>query len=386
MQRAARERTIRFGLSAAAILLTLVAAEIGVRIHESLGSGDDILAASSEGVPLHIVVDAPELYRLNPEHPRISSQGLRNRELPFLKPSGAGRILVLGDSVTYGPGVAAERTFSAQLEALLRETGANADVVNAGVPGYSTYNEFEFYRSRGAAFDPDIVLLVVCMNDVANPRTHWNQYAQIADIPADAIPNPHYDQEVILPRLERARADGAGGSRLLALLRDRFPQLLGEVPRPSEGVPDIRARPQTFITGEDDLGIERLLDEESPEWRWLAGMIGRLRSAVEADGATFALVVMPLAYQLDADYPYFPQAVFARMCERERMLCLDLLAAMRAHTKRDLFLMDRLGSYDIWHLTKPGHSVVARALADFFASRPELRRKLRAGPRSPGNR
>ena len=41
------------------------------------------------------------------------------------------------------------------------------------------------------------------------------------------------------------------------------------------------------------------------------------------------VVVSPLAYQLDPEYPFLPQAQFARYCEERSLACLDLLPMLR---------------------------------------------------------
>lgn len=48
------------------------------------------------------------------------------------------RIVALGDSLTAGPGLEAEKTFPVRLESALRERGHDVTIVNAGVSGDTT--------------------------------------------------------------------------------------------------------------------------------------------------------------------------------------------------------------------------------------------------------
>ena len=48
-----------------------------------------------------------------------------------------------------------------------------AEVINAGVPGYTAYNELHFYQDHARPFTPDVVLVGFCMNDVVDPENHW---------------------------------------------------------------------------------------------------------------------------------------------------------------------------------------------------------------------
>jgi lysophospholipase L1-like esterase len=90
----------------------------------------------------------------------INSRGLRDREITLTRPPGTARILVVGDSFTYGSGVAAEETYPKRLERLLAErTGAPVEVINAGVSGYGTVHEAAFLRAEGWGYEPDVVVV-----------------------------------------------------------------------------------------------------------------------------------------------------------------------------------------------------------------------------------
>ncbi|MBV9324661.1 MAG: hypothetical protein JO352_12830 [Chloroflexi bacterium] len=85
------------------------------------------------------------------------------------KPAGEFRIVVLGDSYTVGGQVAYEQTFPAALEKQLRDAGyTNVRVVNAGVGGYTEYNESGLLREDLARLQPDLVVLAAFLgNDVS---------------------------------------------------------------------------------------------------------------------------------------------------------------------------------------------------------------------------
>ncbi len=100
---------------------------------------------------------------------KINSQGLRDYEYPFEKPPGTYRIMMLGDSTTFGWGVSLEDTAAKILERKLnngRTTGNNKfEVINAGIGNYDTVQEVTYYATRGRAFRPDLVVLVFFIND-----------------------------------------------------------------------------------------------------------------------------------------------------------------------------------------------------------------------------
>lgn len=93
---------------------------------------------------------------------QINSAGFRDVEHTLQKPKGTYRILILGDSYTEARQVSLENTFGRkvehQLQSCERLLPNNVEVINFGVPGYGNAEELITLRSRGWAYDPDLVL------------------------------------------------------------------------------------------------------------------------------------------------------------------------------------------------------------------------------------
>jgi hypothetical protein len=104
---------------------------------------------------------------------RINHQGMRSdRDFGYEKPPGVTRIVSLGDSFTIGFEVDADKCFSSILEAELRQAGLNAEVLNAGVSGYSNAEELLYLERELIKYAPDLVLVSFYGNDVEdNLRT-----------------------------------------------------------------------------------------------------------------------------------------------------------------------------------------------------------------------
>lgn len=99
---------------------------------------------------------------------RTNAHGMRDRDRPIAR-SAAPRVVVLGDSVTFGSGVAARDRFTNQLEGLLAERSAGpAEVLNLAVGGYDTLQEVATLEDVGLRFSPDLVVLAYCVNDVGD--------------------------------------------------------------------------------------------------------------------------------------------------------------------------------------------------------------------------
>jgi lysophospholipase L1-like esterase len=96
---------------------------------------------------------------------RTNALGLRG---PEVRDEGARRILAIGDSCTWGWRVAQEESYPAALQRLLDAGGAGrAQVINAGVPGYTSYQGLLYLGERGLALGPAAVVLAYGFNDTA---------------------------------------------------------------------------------------------------------------------------------------------------------------------------------------------------------------------------
>ncbi len=361
------KRTLRkrLALALGATLVALALGELAARI----------LEPTPDKRSLHrTLLDRPYLYGLDPSHPEVSSQGLRDREFAIPKPPGTRRILLLGDSVVYGVGVPRDATLSRALENALSSRGHEVEVVNSGCHGWSTYNQLHFYRDHGHAFGADLVVLVFCLNDIVDPRLHW-RYSQglIPSIPDAAIPNLEYSRTHSTPILEdqrdvelRRRSFPWSTLRRSALFRKIAKLLEPGVHQPRREV-DGRTWPLR-LTGEDDLSIDVLMDPKSTEWVWLGAQLTALHDAVRAQSAEFLLTSVPLAYQLDPEYPYDPQDELTKFAAAKGIDYVAALPALRGKITEDMFLGFLSGYDDIWHLSVEGLQVVAERYAEHIAT------------------
>lgn len=120
-------------------------------------------------------------YMPNPDSPQANKYGWRYGGGP--KQSGTFRILCLGGSTTWSQAVTApEFSYPARLESYLRGKGYNVDVVNGGVPYFTTAEMVGTLAFRGIYTSPDLILIHEGGNDafpLQTPNgykpdyTHW---------------------------------------------------------------------------------------------------------------------------------------------------------------------------------------------------------------------
>lgn len=104
---------------------------------------------------------------------KINSNGFRDYEYHKDKGSTTFRILVLGDSFTFGIGVDMEETYPKLLEKMLnRHLGEKGpqkyEVINAGADGYGTEQEYLYLENLGNQYRPDLVIIGLYSNDVTD--------------------------------------------------------------------------------------------------------------------------------------------------------------------------------------------------------------------------
>lgn len=102
---------------------------------------------------------------------KINSHGLRDDDYAFDRTPGKSRLLVLGDSYSWGFGVEKEEIFTEILE----RKWSQWEIVNTSVSGYGTDQEYLYFKHRGRNYHPDVVLLVFHPNDFEN-NTRKEEY------------------------------------------------------------------------------------------------------------------------------------------------------------------------------------------------------------------
>jgi len=95
-------------------------------------------------------------------HIQTNDQGFRDRQahIPPKQP-GEFRIVVLGDSFTFGPGVEYERLYTTLLGSRLARSHPEVKVINLAVEGYNIIQYEAVLEEVGLDLKPDLVLLAM---------------------------------------------------------------------------------------------------------------------------------------------------------------------------------------------------------------------------------
>jgi lysophospholipase L1-like esterase len=168
-----RLHAVRFQMLmlAASGVFGLVLAEVGIRILDPLGISyyDDLARYQAD-----LVTDEDVGYRHRPglktryygTDVSCNTLGFRDREFGE-KGADEFRVMVLGDSVTFGVGVEEGETFSRRLEPLLSaRLGRPVRTMNFGVASYNTMQELACLEKFSDSLVPDLVICLFVDNDV----------------------------------------------------------------------------------------------------------------------------------------------------------------------------------------------------------------------------
>ena len=190
----------------------------------------------------------------------INSHGLRDREYPVAKPPDVYRIVMLGDSTTFGWGVPVEQTVAKILERELNKLQvpgySRFEVLNAGVGNYNTVQEVTHYLTFDRAFKPDLVILQYFINDaepvpterklflvdrsylvaytvsrfdsmlrLTGTRPNWKEY--YASLYEDGRPGLEAAKQALAKLASRANEDG---TKLLVTILPELREINGEYP------------------------------------------------------------------------------------------------------------------------------------------------------------
>jgi len=163
-------RKVGIGLALAlfATAATLTVVEFVTRSQTADERGADFLVPPPDGIGVPYVLKPNESTRFEGHFVKIpattvtiSNQGIRATREFGKKQRNKRRIIALGDSFVFGSGVELEQTFVKQLE----QQSPHFEVINLGVPGYTSTHAVEWFVHKGLALEPDGVVLFISDND-----------------------------------------------------------------------------------------------------------------------------------------------------------------------------------------------------------------------------
>lgn len=316
---------------------------------------------------------------------RQNRHGFRGAEHGFPRTSRK-RTVVLGDSFAWGFGVEEEEIFTSVME---KSSGGALEVVNLGVSGYGTDQEYLLWKEKGRLWKPDTVVLTLTpYTDLADnlaPERYGYKKPFFAaagggELELKNVPVPERSGSWRVPA-RKVSVSQPGWMRFL-LLNSLTANVVLNAALLS---PDIRAYLEerglipARLAGynwEPLLYYKRLDKRLAGAWDLLFRLIEKLRADVEGQGGEFRVCIVPSIVQVYPelwekfvkDYsreeqrpnldPGAPNKRIVEWCRKNGVPVTDLLPAFREAGKSDPYLYFPLNR----HWTRAGHAVAAEAL------------------------
>lgn len=274
------------------------------------------------------------LTRFHADVVHLNRDGFRDVEIPIEKPKGAFRILVLGDSYTFGVGVADfDKTYPRELESMLRTADhPKVELITRAVPGWSTSDELAYIKKDGLAYHPDLVIIGYVMNDPDR-----------ADTPAWNYPGA---QGFVI--YGRAEAYLLLHSRLYNLIWARWNRALERF-----GVKE------TYTAWQ-----HRLHDPTGASWQREVATLIEMEQTISSAGATGVIAILPVFTDF-TNYEFVPEHTQVRAtADRAGFLVMDMAPEFGGTNARSFW--SRL---DDPHPNEAAHGIFAKGLQKFLESR-----------------
>jgi lysophospholipase L1-like esterase len=273
---------------------------------------------------------------------RVNRLGLRGPEAEPRPRPGVHRVLVLGDSVVFGQGVAEDQALPAELGRRLNAANVGEyEVLNGGVQGYDAVAEARLLEAMGLALGPEIVVVSTSLNDY--------------DVA------PQYSPLGILTRkdLDRRAPDLVDRSEFLTLLRwltggvrGSLYQVMARVPPPGATTEGAHGLAQLV----EQTHLRFYHDPDPADWNRLRAAYSDFVRLAAAHRLRLLVAIFPESYQVGRPDPDLtPQRRLLALCAEVRLRCLDLQPVLAA-AGGELFL-------DPQHPNARGHAAAAEAIA-----------------------
>ena len=233
---------------------------------------------------------------------RTNSWGFRDVEHSCTKPSHTYRVLLLGDSFTFGEGTRFEETFPQRLAAewsSKRIDGRSIEFINVAMPGDGTLDQLNMYDAVAERLDPDLVIL------------QWNTN----DFPVDSMNADHLRLIGVLYQAMYADSNKYEWSALVHLAWYRW---------------KTRSISKELIEA-----TNRDLELGAANFYEIRALFQRVTTH---DGRKFVLLIFPELIRLDA-YPYSRIVNgLVEFCWTEQIPYINLLPALSRYRDEELWV------------------------------------------------
>jgi hypothetical protein len=250
-----------------------------------------------------------------------NNYGFRGPDIHIEKSSGTKRLVLLGDSFTFGEGVKWEDAFPHHVARLVQEsTSTKTEVLDMATSAWTTLDEVHYLEQMGVKFSPDLVVVVFVLNDAerAGGLDLWDNFW----IRHEATQMEwSYFGSWVYNTIER----------------------------------ELDGRRYTRALNDYALGF-------SQEWQTCLSELVHGKQVAESVGSRYMVCIFPFMVELNDHHPFTKiHQMVAEHCRKNGIPVLDLLEAFKGQSYQSLWVhpTDQ-------HPNEEGHRIAAEALAAYI--------------------
>lgn len=328
-------------------LVLFIAVEISYRVYRdgftktiaSIFNYFSEVPYSNLGTSDWVIFDEELGYRLNPMDEAFNNFSIRHGEIAIPKPENVYRILFLGDSIPWD-----KDGFVKQIKDFMKKKG-QLEIINAAVPGYTSYQEVLFYKKYLEATNPDLVIWTYCLNDNhkflhrfdAKARMLWTKEAE-----RTLMINSWWDRIV---------------SRSYLLTR-LYLEIIHRIKQKKDS--------KYKFVWENKVDFNIAWKDHS--WIDYENHLLELKKVLDNQKAKLAIIIFPYEPQLlyrndkeNYDYVVKPQIKLRALCKKYHIPCLDLYQRFA-----DEYSLNNKLYRDGIHLNSKGHIITTKQILHFL--------------------
>jgi lysophospholipase L1-like esterase len=275
---------------------------------------------------------------------KINSMGFRDDEIAEDKQEDEIRLLILGDSITWGDYLQAEETYVEQLERALSESYPThtVEAINAGVGDIGISEEIDILTELGLSVQPDIVIVSFYLNDSRPPWGFPGELGHRGFFRRHSLLVETLHRNLTLRRWVKERGE------------ERFTWMR------QAGSLNWHGDRQEFLKLANLARYDWGAAWEEDSWEIVDDRFVALKALADEHDFEVVVVAFPVSFQVYADFlETYPQDRLRELADGHGFGFVDLLPVLRQHTDKKLF-------FDQCHPGTGANRVIGHEIANYL--------------------
>ena len=271
------------------------------------------------------------------EHYQINDEGFRDKPFSILKKKK--RVAIIGDSVIEGFGVEKQDRISD----IVAKSFPNMELFNFGMGGYSTFDAFHILKQKVSRYQPEILLIQVCHNDLEH---NFNINQALADTDSlkikASLENPSEHEESTKTSFWKDFLRNNSALYLFLAERYQYNKLQHNQPNPL---------------------LEEILQTNPHHWTVSTEIWKQMISYCNQQNIKPVFIYIPYECEIqitdDSLGNYFTDRMMS-FCQKESVAFVDVTKELRQFRRSGELYFDHC------HLDVSGNKIVAKKVSGFF--------------------